>query len=380
MSTSKQLKHLPKAVSRFKRDYRSEASKKTLEPYTGDPTPSEPLFKYNNMYYKIVDDTGGGSGSGDGKSSGAPTSPTPEPISKGKSSPSTKEPEEVTDPISEAISKINKSLKDSTSKEIFGSVPNPDGHGHDGKFHSRKTTDEVLEDRNIPMDFKLKKIFKDNKTAKMSRFKENGQVDGKRLSKVITGQKNIFRKRKVDIKGKDYIVYFLVDRSGSMFGNREIVAKETVRGICTNLEKAGVDSEVWSFGDDITIEKDQKTKVKDAKLDWTSNQNNADGGAVNFMLNLIRKDQHKIRILFCISDGDYCQYKIRTKDGKSIDWISQKDAILLAKKLKIGLASLGIQRSAYDFPINNNINTLEEMRGCVASMVSQAIKANKSRI
>lgn len=76
--------------------------------------------------------------------------------------------------------------------------------------------------------------------------REVGVLDPKRLSRVVTGSRNVFRERE-DRKEVDTAVSVMIDLSGSMEGYEARLAQQVAIALSLVMEKAGVSYEVLGF-------------------------------------------------------------------------------------------------------------------------------------
>jgi len=108
--------------------------------------------------------------------------------------------------------------------------------------------DEVrkLSGKTSTMARKLERALLSTQKRDWEVAREVGVLDPKRLSRVVTGSRNVFRMRE-DRKEVDTAVSVMIDLSGSMHGREVLLAKQVAIALSLVMEKAGVSYEVLGF-------------------------------------------------------------------------------------------------------------------------------------
>jgi len=108
--------------------------------------------------------------------------------------------------------------------------------------------DEVraLSGKTSTMARKLERALLSTQKRDWEIAREVGVLDPKRLSRVITGSRNVFRMRE-DRKEVDTAVSVMIDLSGSMYGYEARLAQQVAIALSLVMEKSGVSYEVLGF-------------------------------------------------------------------------------------------------------------------------------------
>ena len=103
---------------------------------------------------------------------------------------------------------------------------------------------------------KIENIMRENQNLKARDREKTGKINSKRLSRLETSPR-LFKKRKLEKKGKDYFISILLDASGSMDGDRAEITLKSMKDLADSFNGiVGLHYEVVIFG---TFE----VKVKD---------------------------------------------------------------------------------------------------------------------
>jgi Mg-chelatase subunit ChlD len=173
---------------------------------------------------------------------------------------------------------------------------------------------EMLHKTNLPA--KVRAFLMARKVAKYRTGYRSGRLDTNRLTEVLRGKDDIFRRRE-DVRMVNTAVSLLVDASGSMGGDKythacaaAIMMAEALQGIGVDVEIAGFTE--FGYGDntlchEIATPFGQRF-VKERALDvfdvlGSNLYENADGESILYAYSRLKKQQQPKKILIVLSDG-----------------------------------------------------------------------------
>lgn len=127
------------------------------------------------------------------------------------------------------------------------------------------------EEQNIRFDFApngklndvLNSLEANNKKLRYNKRLQTGKLDGRRLTSYKTSDR-LFKKK--SIKHKDYQFNIMIDLSGSMFGEKLIVAMNTAAKTTKALEEVGFKVAIWGVNLGVQLVKPYSEKFDDEKF------------------------------------------------------------------------------------------------------------------
>lgn len=196
---------------------------------------------------------------------------------------------------------------DEVYRRQYGDIPVEDSgyRGHISGF---------LKKTNLPA--KVRAYLLARKIAKYSTGYRSGKLDTNRLTDVLRGRDDVFR-RKESVRMVSTAVYLLVDASGSMYGRpyaqaaaAGIMLAEALQGVKVNIEIAGftefgrgtetlVHETACRFGQRFVREKAMQVFCKLASC----LNENADGENLLYAYHRIKQQQEERKLIVIISDG-----------------------------------------------------------------------------
>ena len=250
---------------------------------------------------------------------------------------------------------------------------------------------------------KLKNIIRVMAQEDTEYDKLTGEIDDDALSDIIHGNKNIFMETSNGYNHNNIAWLFLVDMSGSMGGDKEILAIKACMAVAQAIadlgnEKfciAGFDNPGF-FYDKYLMEKNFKQYIRQENMriqlvkkfsdPWNSVKNNTTGLMAGFNNNdgdairwacarLLEIDEVSRRELVVISDG------VPSSLSHSYDAINKDllDAIRESRSSGVGISSIGIFHDTsvfYGKEDSIEINNLEELSSEFIKMIRKKMIVN----
>lgn len=246
--------------------------------------------------------------------------------------------------------------------------------------------------------------------------RQQGRLDSKRLTSAFNGAESVYKVRK-DREEFDTAVHLLVDMSGSMGGNKEIVAGQAAIAFCECLEGTGIKYQVSGFDNTFRrsgIDKELLKLVSDASrsgegyhryeplnlvifkgfseslqvakgalsaLTDAAGGNNSDRDAVLWAANELKNRPEKRKILFVFSDGQPANDEINIPYGDNGLAKGLKDAINDITK-SIECVGIGIEDGSVKKFYKNNvvIDKLEDLAGATFNKLSEILTEGKLKL
>ncbi len=264
--------------------------------------------------------------------------------------------------------------------KIFWAGESPEGKKKksDGENKKLKQLSKDADDRWF--ERKIQSILKDNAMKRLIPGKKFGELDHKRLHKVLTSDKLFMRPD--SINGKQYNIVLLVDRSGSMDGYRIDIAARSVCKLGIILEKYAKVA-ILGFNDRIVIYKKFNSSVEDySKLERKITRNiagkgNHDHAGIRESCKMLKKQPGR-RIIVVLSDGSpsCSDSKCRTRsDCGNGRFQSDKliEEIRNAKGGKTDIIGIGIQSTAVENYYQRNF-VVRELKDIYDGMIRELSK------
>ena len=160
--------------------------------------------------------------------------------------------------------------------------------------------------------------------------RSQGRLDSKRFAAAVAGRESVFKER-IERDDMSTAVSILVDLSGSMYGKRAKMARQTVVAMCEALVRPGIPFEVLGFNNttdedgvsygkalrdgagrveplDMYVFKAFSERLESAKgavatIDYFASGNNSDGEAVSAAYLRLRDRPEKRKVMIVLSDG-----------------------------------------------------------------------------
>lgn len=246
--------------------------------------------------------------------------------------------------------------------------------------------------------------------------RQQGRLDSKRLTSAFNGVESVYKVRK-DREEFDTVVHLLVDMSGSMSGNKEVVAGQAAIAFCECLEGTGIKYQVSGFdntfrrsgispelmklvakahrsGDrfnryeqlNLVIFKGFKESLQVAKgalsaLTDAAGGNNSDRDAVLWAANELKDRPEKRKILFVFSDGVPANDQINLPYSDNGLDKGLKDAINDITK-SIECVGIGIESDSVEKFYKNHvvIDKLEDLSGATFNKLSEILTEGKLKL
>jgi Mg-chelatase subunit ChlD len=267
------------------------------------------------------DQEGQGQGDGQGQGNGAETdqkgSTSPD-QGEGKGEGATPRP----NPTGKAVSPVKKNGDVVKARPVEPFTKAPDGAGAGGTYskafgitkrgHACSRA-QFKADVNVgaKLRYEVRKMFENTGTDDFQNNRKSGSINSRALHKISVGSDRLF-KRRFEIEGIDSAVVIVLDVSQSMFANDiEKSPMQCAINACASLldalNKAGVDTALLTFGDEVGVAKGFKDNAKKTidKLKFTGSGGcTNDYFAVRYAHELLHGHSAKRKVCFVLTDGE----------------------------------------------------------------------------
>ena len=245
----------------------------------------------------------------------------------------------------------------------------------DSNYYASK----VQAHKNNGLANKVRKLLLVHKQSLTIHSQKKGKISNRNVHRVITGatqaRKQAVFKKNIHKHDIDTAVTVLIDYSGSMGGSKMTSAIECGLMLNHAISAAGVPVELLgfsdkshldsTFGSDIGIFKKHKERVNDEKLqarmvDMTNIMyNNADGEAILYAYNRLRKQPNRRKLLIVLSDGSPAtsRYNIYEFTHKVIKTIEKSKEVEI---YGIGIEDYNVEHFYTNNTVINDSSQLEE--------------------
>ena len=159
--------------------------------------------------------------------------------------------------------------------------------------------------------YEVRKLFENTGTSEYQPKRKAGALNVNALHTVASGNDRVF-KRRLDVEGIDSAVVIVLDVSQSMFANDlENSPMQCAINACASLldalSKAGVDTALLTFGDEVGVAKkfsDNAKKTIDALRNTSSGGCTNDYFAVRYAHELLHGHSAQRKVCFVLTDGE----------------------------------------------------------------------------
>jgi len=258
-----------------------------------------------------------GNPDGQGKGNGAETD------EKGSTSDDQGQGEGTTPaPTGKACSPVKKNGDICKARPVEPMSKAPDGAGAGGTYsktygitkrgHTRSGA-QFKADVNVgaKLRYEVRKLFENTGTSEYQPKRKAGALNVNALHTVPQGNDRVF-KRRLDVEGIDSAVVIVLDVSQSMFANDlENSPMQCAINACASLldalSKAGVDTALLTFGDEVGVAKkfsDNAKKTIDALRHTGSGGCTNDYFAVRYAHELLHGHSAQRKVCFVLTDGE----------------------------------------------------------------------------
>lgn len=237
--------------------------------------------------------------------------------------------------------------------------------------------------------------------------REEGRLDSRRFVAAVNGRTDVFKQR-TDAPELDTAILLLIDLSGSMHGNKMILAQQAAimlteaisamaptcvlgfdsttdfrKDTGRTLEKEHDAGQRFSRTEpiDMYIFKDFKENLRQAKnalgnITRMCGGNNCDGEALLYAYQLLAARQEKKKVMIVLSDGfpatgtDFGRGHLEMHLAKAVKMIARKSEII-----GIGIMSDAVSQF---YPKHVVLNKIEELSGAVLEQLARVMLGDKT--
>lgn len=155
---------------------------------------------------------------------------------------------------------------------------------------------------------KYKRIIKDNAFDRQAGSFSSGKLKKRGLYKIGLGATKVFT-RKVEKQNKDFVVSLLIDKSGSMSGERTRNATKGLVYMSEVLTACDIPFEISYFADQFKTIKGYNRALDRVEVGYRATKASIGGGTklsppVNYMVNSLSEHKSRNKIGIVLTDGD----------------------------------------------------------------------------
>ena len=262
------------------------------------------------------------------------------------------------------------------------------------------------------MKAKLRRALLAKETRDWDFAREHGRLDSKKLVAGSLGTPTIYKQRK-DRLEMDTAVHLLIDLSGSMGGNKIVVAAEAAIAFAECLEGTQIKYQITGFSNGGTASDIYQKLAKDngkyhrveplnlfkykkfeeslqvakgsvSAIKESAGGNNSDRDAVLWAAQELKTRPEKRKILFVFSDGQPCNstHNVRYEDEYGVLTKALKEGIDTITKDGVECVGIGILTSHVEdiYPRSVTISNVKDLSGATFTQLSNLLTGGKVKL